>query len=90
MDSIKEHVQSKLERFLTVTNRAPLSRQQKLKMYRMDICSHLTWLLSLADVLLTWVELTLEPLVTRFLKKWCSLSRSADLARISLSKSNGS
>ena len=89
MDSIKEQIQSKLDRFLTVTDRAPLSRQQKLKMYCMAICPRRTWLLSLADLPLTWVERTLEPPVTRFLKKWCSLSRSADPARIFLSKTNG-
>ena len=61
------------------TDQSPLSRQQKLKIYCNAICPPLTWLLSLADMPLTWVEWTLEPPVMKLLKKWCGLSRSADL-----------
>ena len=89
LDSIKLQLQSKLEKFLTVTDQSPLSRQQKLKIYRNAICPRLTWLLSLADIPLTWVERTLEPPVTKLLKKWCGLSRSADPARIFISKPKG-
>ena len=89
LDSIKEQIHSKLEGFLTATDHSPLSRQQKLRIYRLAICPRLTWLLSLTDLPLTWVERTLEPLATRLLKKWCGLSRSADPARIFLSKASG-
>ena len=77
LDSIKEQIHSKLEGFLAA-DQSPLSRQQKLRIYRLAICPRLTWLLSPTDLPLTWVERTLEPLVTRLLKKWCGLSRSAD------------
>ena len=86
LDSIKQQIHSKLEGFLTATDQSPLSRQQKLKIYRLAICPRLTWLLAMADLPL---ERTLEPMVTRFLKRWCGLSRSADSARIFLSKARG-
>ena len=89
LDSIKEQIHSKLEGFLTATDQSLLSRQQKLRIYRLAICPRLTWLLSLTDLPLTWVERTLEPLATRLLKKWCGLSRSADSAQIFLSKASG-
>ena len=89
LDSIKQQIHSKLEGFLTATDQSPLSRQQKLKIYRLAICPRLTWLLAMADLPLTWVERTLELMVTRFLKRWCGLSRSADSARIFLSKASG-
>ena len=75
LGSIKEQIHSKLESFLTATDQSPLSRQQKLRIYRLAICPRLTWLLSLTDLPLTWVERTLEPLATRLLKKWYGISR---------------
>ena len=47
LDSIKEHIHSKLEGFLTATDQSPLSQQQNLKSYHLAICPHLTWLLTL-------------------------------------------
>ena len=89
MAYIKEQLAQKLKKFLTVTNTSPLSRQQKLRVYKNVICPRLSWLLSLSDLSLSWVESMLESQVTRMLKKWCGLSRQADPSRIYLSKANG-
>ena len=77
-DCIKEQLALKLEKFLTVTDRSTLSRQQKLRVYKDAICPRLSWLLSLTDLPLSWVKRMLEPQVTKMLKNWCGLSRSAD------------
>ena len=87
-DGIKEQLALKLETFLTVTDQSPLSRQQKLRVYKDAICPRLSWLLSLTDLPLSWVERMLKPQVTKMLKNWCGLSRSADSSRIYLSKAN--
>ena len=89
LDSIKLQLQSKLEKSLIVADQSPLSRQQKLKIYHNAICHLLTWLLSLADMPLTWVERTLKPTVMKLLEMWCGISRSADPARIIISKTKG-
>ena len=88
-DSIKEQLQLKLERYLNLTDQSPLSRQQKLRIYKEAICPRLSWLLSLVDLPLTWIERTLEPLAIEMLKKWCGLSRPADPSRIFFTKTNG-
>ena len=88
-DGIKEQLEQKLEKFLAVTNRSSLSHQQKLRVYKDSICQCLSLLLSLSDLPLSWVECMLEPQMTRMLKKWCGLSRSADPSHIYLSKANG-
>ena len=89
IDDVKIQLAQKLEKFITVTDRSPLSCQQKLRVYKDAICPRLFWLLSLSDLPLSWVERMLEPQVTRMLKKWRGLSRSADPSRIYLSKANG-
>ena len=60
-DGIKEQLALKLEKFLTVTDRSPLSRQQKLRGYKDAICPRLSWLLYLTDLPLSWVERMLSP-----------------------------
>ena len=88
-DSIKKQLQQKLEQYLNLTDQSPLSCQQKLRIYKEAICPCLSWLLSLIDLPLTWIERTLEPLATTRLKKWCGLSRPTDPSCIFLNKANG-
>ena len=38
---------------------------------------------------MSWVETTLQPIATRFLKRWCGLARSANTGCIYLSKEKG-
>ena len=52
------------------------------------ILSRLSWLLSLTNLPLSWVARSLEPLVTKLLKNWCSLRRSADPFCNFLSRTN--
>ena len=89
MYHIKDQIQTKLKRYLHSADQSPLSRQQKLRIYKDAILPRLSWLLSLIDLPLSWVERSLEPLVTKLLKNWCGLSRSADPSRIFLSRTNG-
>ena len=53
------------------------------------ILFRLSWLLSLTDLPLSWVERSLEPLVIKLLKNWCGLSWSADLSGNFSSRTNG-
>ena len=60
-EEIKSSLMSKLDNYLTRVHKAPLTRQQKLHIYKEALIPHLNWLLTIADLPLTWVERTLEP-----------------------------
>ena len=88
-EEIKSNLMSKLERYLTRVHEAPLTRQQKLRIYKEALIPRLNWLLTIADLPLTWVERTLEPLARKYLKIWSGLPRCADPSRLYLPRSLG-
>ena len=49
----------------------------------------LTRLLMIYNYPLTWIECELEPMTTRFLKKWAGLTRPANLNLLYLSQKDG-
>ena len=86
---MRDHLTSKLNSLLNKVNSVPVSRQQKLLLYRADICPRLLWNLGISDLPMSWVTKCLEATATRFLKKWSGLCRSADPSRLYLPKKNG-
>ena len=85
----REHLKTKLLSMLEKVDATPITRQQKLKLFKVSICSRLTWDLSISDLPVSWLQNHLQPIATRFLKRWCGLARSADPNRLFLPKSNG-
>ena len=55
-----------------------VTRQQKLRLYKQGVCPRLSWALLVDEFSITWLERDLQPLATRFLKKWTGLTRSAN------------
>ena len=82
--NIKSQVLNKLSRMLERVDKTPVTRQQKLRLYRAGICPRMSWDLSVNSLPLSWVTDTLEATATRFLKKWSGLAKSADTARLYL------
>ena len=89
MQAIKQHVLQKLDKMLQRVDNVPVTRQQKLKLYRVGICPRLTWDLAVNSLPLSWVTKELESLATRFLKKWSGLAKSADTSQLYLPQSRG-
>ena len=79
----------KLTRLLEKVDATLLSRQQKLLLYKLSVCPHLTWDLSVHSFPTTWLQTTLQPIATRFLKKWSGLAKPADTGCIYLPKNKG-
>ena len=66
-----------------------MTRKQKLKLYRLGICPRISWDLTISKFPLLWIEKTLNPLATRYLKRWAGLARPADPARLFLPQNAG-
>ena len=77
---VRESITSHLLRMLESVNSCPLTRGQKLKLYRAGICPRLSWLLMIEDLPISWVEKKLDSLATLYLKKWAGLARPANPA----------
>ena len=77
---VKENIISQLLRMLDSVHSCPLTGGQKLKLYRAGICPRLSWLLTIEDLPISWVEKKLDALATRYVKKWAGLARPANPA----------
>ena len=85
----REHLATKLSAMLQRVDNTSITRQQKLNLFKVCICPRLTWDLSISNLPVSWLQNTLQPIATRYLKRWTGLSRSADPNRLFLPKSNG-
>ena len=79
----------KLTHLLEKVDATLVSRQQKLKLFKLAICPRLTWELSVNCFPLSWLKTTLQPIATSFLKRWCGLAKSADTGCLFLPKEHG-
>ena len=86
---VKSHLQTKLLTLLEKVDTTPVTRNQKLLLYRAGICPRLLWDLGISDLSISWVTKCLEATATRFLKKWSGLARSGDPSRLYLPRKNG-
>ena len=86
---LRESLLEKWKSLLQRVDTALVTRQQKWKLFKAGICPRLAWDLSISDFPLTWLQTKLQPLATRYLKRWCGLARSADPSRLFLPKANG-
>ena len=85
----REAISDKLASLLTRVDEIPVTRKQKLKLYRLGICPRLSWDLTIFDFPVSWIEKTLDAVTTRFLKKWAGLAKSTDPARLFLPQNLG-
>ena len=78
-----------LERMLQAVDQCPVSRKQKLMLYRLGICPRLNWPLTIHEFSLSWIKRNLEAPATRYLKRWAGLTRSTNPNLLYLPRSSG-
>ena len=82
-------LRERLDLLLQRVEAVPVTRKQKLLLYKAGICPQLCWDLSITTLPLSWVKTTLEAKATKYLKRWSGLARSADPARLYLPRTDG-
>ena len=87
--AVEEAMTTRLQEMLVAIDETPLTRKQKLLLYSGGVCPRLTWPLLIQEFPATWMEKQVDPLVTRFLKKWSGLGKSANTAILYLPRSLG-
>ena len=85
----RTHILNKVEALLSRVDASPVTRKQKLRLYRLGVCPRVTWDLTISDFPLSWIEKHLDPLVTKHLKCWSGLALPADPSRLFLPSSVG-
>ena len=88
-DIIRNKLLDKLKKMLQQVDEIPVTRHQKLLLYRAAICPRLNWDLAVNDLPLSWVTNKLEAEATKYLKKWSGLAKPADTSRLYLPKPYG-
>ena len=87
--SARQLLKKKLTTLLEKVDQIPVTRKQKLKLYKLAICPRLSWDLTISNFPITWITKALDADVTRFLKRWSGLARPADSARLFLPPTSG-
>lgn len=85
----KVSLRASLQQMLKAVDTAPITRHQKLQLFKFGICSRLTWPLLIEDLPISWFEKDLQPLATQFLKRWAGLARSANPSLLFLQTKKG-
>ena len=80
----KTVVVSELSCMLSSIDTCPLTRKQKLLLYKAGVCPRLSWLLTIEQFPISWVQKHVDSLATSFLKKWAGLARPANTALLHL------
>ena len=80
---------SKFENMLEKIDVCPLTKKQKLLIYRSGVCPRLNWDLGVEKFPISWVQKTLDSLSTRYLKRWSGLAKSANRSVLFLSMKKG-
>ena len=78
-----------LQQMLSVIDESPLSRLQKLRLFKHGVCPRLSWPLLVEVFPISWLERVLQPLATRALKRWAGLTRSSNTAILFLPVKKG-
>ena len=69
---------------LQAIDSAPLTCHQKLRLNKQGVCPWLTWPLHVEEFSISFVHKMIQPIVTRFLKRWSGLARPANPALLFL------
>ena len=85
----KKALATRLQWMLERVDVCPVTRQEKLRFYKAGICQWLSWLLTIEDLPISWVEKQIEPVATKYLKKWVGLAKSANTALLYLLQKMG-
>ena len=85
----RSDLSGKLEKLLKCVDQCPVTRNQKLKIFKLGICPRLNWPLTINQFPHTWIKRHLQPIATRFLKKWAGLAKSANPNLLYLSRKQG-
>lgn len=78
LSQAKQDVKKKLSFLLQAVDICPVTRKQKLQLYKLGICPRLNWLFTIFSFPISWIERQLQTSATNFLKKWSGLAISAN------------
>ena len=75
-----ESILASLQKMLEAVDTTPLTRRQKLLLYKAGVCPQLTWPHLIQEFPISWVEQQVDTMTTRYLKRWAGLTKSANTA----------
>ena len=88
-DDARSSLRGSLQQMLSVIDQTPLSRQQKLRLFKHGVCPRLSWPLMVEEFPISWLERDLQPLATKALKEWAGLARHSNTSILFLPVKRG-
>ena len=88
-NTARSSLQGTLQSMLNAIDETPLTRQQKLRLFKHGVCPRLSWPLLVEVFPISWLERELQPLATKALKKWVGLARPSNTSILFLPTKKG-
>ena len=80
----KSEILDTLTDFLNKIDQLPLHPKNRIRLYSQYVLSKISWHFTISDIGKTWVNETLDPIVSKYIRKWLELPISATLSNILL------
>ena len=80
----KSEIMDTLTDFLNKIDQLPLHPKNRIRLYSQYVLSKISWHFTISDIGKTWVNETLDPIVSKYIRKWLELPISATLSNILL------
>ena len=80
----KSEILDTLTDFLNKIDQLPLHPKNKIRLYSQYVLSKISWHFTISAIGKTWVNETLDPIVSKYIRKWLELPISATLSNILL------
>ena len=80
----KSEILDTLTDFLNKIDQLPLHPKNKIRLYSQYVLSKISWHFTISDIGKTWVNETLDSIVSKYIRKWLELPISATLSNILL------
>ena len=80
----KSEILDTLTDFLNKIDQLPLHPKNKIRLYSQYVLSKISWHFTISDIGKTWVNETLDPIVSKYIRKWLEFPISATLSNILL------
>ena len=88
-EEARSSLQETLRKMLSATDATPLTRHQKIRLYKHGVCPRFSWPLLVETFPTSWPERVLQPMATNALKSLAGLARHSNSSVLFLSVKRG-
>ena len=84
---IKIEVLNEIEEYLKKTDLFPINPFSKIKIIQNYVYSKIRWRFSIYNISVTWIKQNIDPVISKYIRKWLQIPVSGNITHLKLPKS---